>query len=129
MIKKEIKMQFGKDTKNGYLLDTEVENIFISEHMVVAPGDYVKVYLYVLMCAETGQSVSEDRLAKLLMMDTLTVEKALLYWQERGVIKRIRAGTGSEEDRIEFVSLRDKLFGGANADEVKDGTDISGDEI
>ena len=122
-------MQFGKDTKNGYLLDTEVENIFISEHMVVAQGDYVKVYLYVLMCAETGQSVSEDRLAKLLMMDTLTVEKALLYWQERGVIKRIRAGTGSEEDRIEFVSLRDKLFGGANADEVKDGTDISGDEI
>ena len=68
-------MKFGKDTKNGYLLDTEVENIFISEHMVVAPGDYVKVYLYVLMCAETGQSVSEDRLAKLLMMDTLTVEK------------------------------------------------------
>ena len=48
---------FGKDTKDGYLLDTEVENIFISEHMVVAPGDYVKVYLYVLMCAETGQSV------------------------------------------------------------------------
>ena len=82
-------MRFEKDRRNGYLFDTEVENIFISEHMVTAPGEYVKVYLYALMCAEAGQSVSAERLAKLLMTDRLQVERAFLYWQERGVLRRI----------------------------------------
>jgi len=121
-IEKEIKMQFGRDRKNGYLLDTEVENIFISEHMVTAPGDYVKVYLYALMCAETGQSVSEERLAKLLLTEPVYIEKALLYWQERGVIKRIRNGA---EDKIEFVSLRDKLFGSTGKDTPMQDVDMN----
>ena len=105
-------MRFEKDRRNGYLFDTEVENIFISEHMVTAPGEYVKVYLYALMCAEAGQSVSAERLAKLLMTDRLQVERAFLYWQERGVLRRIE---GLNEEKIEFISLREKLFFGDNS--------------
>lgn len=113
-------MKFGRDRKNGYLLDTEVENIFISEYMITAPGDYVKVYLYALMCAESGQSVTEERLAKLLMTDTVQIQRALLYWQEKGVIKRYKEA-GSEEDKIEFVSLKEKMLDGFAASEAAAG--------
>ena len=113
-------MKFGRDRKNGYLLDTEVENIFISEYMITAPGDYVKVYLYALMCAESGQSVTEERLAKLLMTDTVQIQRALLYWQEKGVIKRHKEA-GSEEDKIEFVSLKEKMLDGFAASETAAG--------
>lgn len=120
-------MKFGRDRKNGYLLDTEVENIFISEYMITAPGDYVKVYLYALMCAESGQSVTEERLAKLLMTDTVQIQRALLYWQEKGVIKRHKEA-GSEEDKIEFASLKEKMLDGfaANTEAADTGTESAG---
>ena len=63
-------MTFVNDKKNGYLLDTEVENIFISEHMVTAPGDYVKVYLedQFLPAPEEGQTVYDYAYAVLNML-------------------------------------------------------------
>ena len=103
-------MKFVNDKKNGYLLDTEVENIFISEHMVTAPGDYVKVYLYALMCANLGYEISANKLAKQLMLDEDKIEKAFLYWQEHGVIEQI-----DPNGAFEFVNLRGKLFGEVRA--------------
>ena len=42
--------------KDFYLLTTDVENIFINEYLPAASGDYVKVYLYGLLYAQTGTS-------------------------------------------------------------------------
>ena len=100
-------MKFGKSRRRGYLFDTEVENIFISEYMVPAPGEYVKVYLYALMCAESGEAVSEEKLAKLLMLDPVVVEKAFSYWQERSVL---RLNEGPDGQRVVFPSLKEMLF-------------------
>lgn len=100
-------MKFGKSKQRGYLFDTEVENIFISEYMAPAPGEYVKVYLYALMCAETGETVSEEKLAKLLMLDPVVVEKAFLYWEERGVLQ---VSEGVNGQSIVFLSLKEMLF-------------------
>ena len=38
-----------KHAKTACLTDTSVENIFINDYMVSAPGDYVKIYLLKLM--------------------------------------------------------------------------------
>ena len=48
-------MGFKRETiKDFYLLATDVENIFINEYMPVAPGDFVKVYLYGLLYSQNG---------------------------------------------------------------------------
>ena len=48
-------MGFIKEkTRDYFLLDTSVENIFINEYMAGAPGDFVKVYLFALMYAGLG---------------------------------------------------------------------------
>ena len=44
--------------KDNFLLDTSVENLFITEYMAVAPGDFVKVYLFAQMYAGLGQEIT-----------------------------------------------------------------------
>lgn len=125
-------MKFTYDNKVSYILDTEVENIFISEYMVTAPGDYVKVYLYGLMCAQTGQDASIATIAKELSEEEELVRKAFLYWKERGTVKFYKK---DEEDIIEFTSLRSLLFLGAKQSvdaqgKVKtSGTDLSDSRV
>ena len=49
-------MGFKREKRKDYfLLDTSVENIFINEYMVSAPGELVKVYMFAHMysCLET----------------------------------------------------------------------------
>ena len=62
-------MNFKKEqTREYYLNDTHVENIFINEMMAGAPGDYVKVYLFALMYAELGLIMRNADVAKHLSM-------------------------------------------------------------
>ena len=43
-------MGFKREKRKDYfLLDTSVENIFINEYMVSAPGEFVKVYMFAHM--------------------------------------------------------------------------------
>ena len=45
-------MNFRREKANNlYLRDTQVENIFLTEYMPGAEGDFVKVYLTALMYA------------------------------------------------------------------------------
>lgn len=87
-----------------YLGDTSVENIFISEYMPEAPGDFVKVYLACLMYAERAGEISTPEIAKGLMCSEEDVEKALEYWSRAGIVRKTGEG-------IKFLSLREQLYG------------------
>ena len=52
-----------KRTKDFYLLDSQIENIFINEYLPAAPGDFVKVYIYGYMYAESGMEMSNALMA------------------------------------------------------------------
>lgn len=84
---------------NWYLHDTYIENIFISEYMVNAPGDYVKVYIYSLMHAQLSIDMSVRQIADDLGIDEETAEKAFEYWEKAGVIRAF----GND---IEFLSVK-----------------------
>ena len=55
--------------KNHYLHDKRVENMFINEYMIDAPGEYVKVFLYGLMYADLGMPLENDMIARELSME------------------------------------------------------------
>ena len=56
---------------------TPVENMFITEYMLRAPGDFVKVYLYALMlCYHPSPRMSLSAMAKDLDMQEEDVERA-----------------------------------------------------
>lgn len=74
------------DAKYGV---TPVENLFIQEYMLGAPGDYVKVYLYALMQANhpAATESSMEKFAASLSLEPQRVQDALRYWQRHGLMR------------------------------------------
>ena len=68
-----------------------VENKFIVEYMPYADGDYVKVYLYGLSLAARKSDADDttERLARRLDLDEATVNAAIDYWTEQGIMSRL----------------------------------------
>ena len=65
MIIKGIRQEKKRDL---FLYDTRVENLFINEFLPQADGDYVKVYLFALMCEQNEQSTDIRMMARTLGM-------------------------------------------------------------
>ena len=62
-----VKMSIDKG-RDIFLHRTRVENLFISEYLPDAPGDYVKVFLFGLMHAQYDLKPNRTELAKLLKL-------------------------------------------------------------
>lgn len=83
---------------------TPLENLFILEYMLGAPGDYVKVYVYGLyQCyqARNGGG-SLENFASDLGMEAEMVRRAFTFWQRKGVLRV------SAEDplQVEYCNLK-----------------------
>lgn len=68
---------------------------FINDYMPVASGDYVKVYLYLLL----NNTSDTEKAAKDLCLSEGDIKRALGYWEEKGVLCPLRRGmeeTGKE---------------------------------
>ena len=79
-----------EETKDLFLYSTEIENLFINEFLPAAPGDYVKVYLFGLMCARHGQDIDTRKLALILGLSERDVEEAWIYWEAKGLVRIVR---------------------------------------
>ncbi|MEG1085380.1 MAG: DnaD domain protein [Anaerovoracaceae bacterium] len=106
-------MNFKREQiKDFYLLDTQVENIFINEYMASAPGDYVKVYLFALMYADLQQPMNNETVAKQLGLKEEDVLKAWSYWEGYGVIKKHISNKENKFDyQVEFINSKEMLYG------------------
>lgn len=63
---------------------TMIENTFIDQFMPSSSGDFVKIYLYLLRCAQSGQTdVSVARIADALNYTESDVRRAMGYWQKQ----------------------------------------------
>lgn len=78
-----------------------VETKFITEYLPYADGDYVKVYIYALFLAarNADRDNAVDILCRRLDLDAQTVDAAIDYWTERGLMARIG-------DDVTFLSMR-----------------------
>ena len=79
------KIRYKKiNTRNPLLFSTSVENLFISELLPAAPGEYVKVYLFGLMNAGFGGAEDIKVTSNVLNMPVEDIEKAWAYWEDKG---------------------------------------------
>lgn len=67
--------------------DTHINNMFISNYLSEAPGDFVKVYLYFMMQKQLGYSVDGAIAAIKLGVSEELVSEALSYWKDKGVLE------------------------------------------
>ena len=106
--------------KDFYLLTTDVETIFINEYLPAAPGDYVKVYLYGLLYAQTGADMDARTFAQQLRLPDETIRQAWEYWESMGAVRRVKGKSGGADtavpaagmqEDIEFRNLRAMMYG------------------
>lgn len=82
---------------------TPVENMFITEYMLRAPGDFVKVYLYGLMlCCHPTPRMSLSAMARDLDLSEEDVERAYRYWERDGLVRR----TGDNPVSYTYYNLK-----------------------
>lgn len=97
--------------KDIMLHSTSVENLFISELLPIAPGDYVKVYLFCLMNAMYECALDKATTSRVLGMSEEDIDNAWAYWEDKGAIAREYIPEEGEY-RIVFLSQIDMFYGG-----------------
>ena len=110
MAKTRLSFDKGRDI---FLHRTKVENLFISEYLPDAPGDYVKVFLFGLMYAQYEITPNRSELAKLLNLSVDEIEEAWIYWESRGLVRVLHGNDSNDEDvnHIVFLSKIEELYG------------------
>lgn len=106
-------MNFKREViKDYYLYNTNIENVFINEYMAIAPGDYVKVYLFALMYAGLDVPMENGIIAKQLSLADEEVLAAWTYWEKHGVIRKYYPDPQDKfHYQVEFLNLKELLYG------------------
>lgn len=73
-------MKIYTDTPEG---TTVIQNSFIDQYMPHANGEFVKVYLYLLRCANTGRELSLSSIADIFEHTEKDIQRALAYWEKQ----------------------------------------------
>lgn len=66
---------------------TVVSNIFIDQYMPHANGEFVKVYLYLQRCADTGREFSLSSIADVFEHTEKDIQRALAYWEKQKLLR------------------------------------------
>lgn len=77
-------MKIYTETPEG---TTVIQNSFIDQYMPHANGEYVKVYLYLLRCANTGRELSLSSIADVFEHTEKDIQRALTYWEKQYLMK------------------------------------------
>ena len=80
---------------------TNLPDVFITEYLSQAPGNYIKVYLYLLFLAKYSKDIKLNDLSKKLALPLNTIQEAIKYWEEAGVITK--KATGYIVNRIKQI--------------------------
>ena len=87
--------------------NTEISDVFFTEYLSQASGDFVKVYLYILFLSKFGKDVKVNDLSKKLSLPFKTIQAAFKYWEDNGVI--VKKTTGYIINNLQEIELN-KLY-------------------
>ncbi len=109
-------MSFTLEKINSNLLDTSVNNIFISEFMPQADGTFVKVYLLALRFAQDDDiEATNEKIAEVLKIPVIDVVSAWRFWKSVGIVDFEDDGD-SYNFSVLFKDLRALYLGGSSLD-------------
>ncbi len=83
--------------------NTEIPDVFFSEYLSQANGDFVKVYLYLLFLSKYDKDIKINDLSKKLVLPLKTIQDALKYWEDEHLITR--KNTGYVINNIQEIEL------------------------
>lgn len=85
---------------------TQIDNLFLSDFLPNANGDYVKVYLYGLYKCQSNKDNDLDSFARTLNMSKDDIVTIFYYWQELGLVNVIDI----EPVMIRYLPVKNALY-------------------
>ena len=79
-------MKLEQNDKNFLFSETRLPDVFFTEYMSQANGDYIKVYLYVAFLAKYNKEIKINDLSKALIIPFKTIQDALAHWEEQEIL-------------------------------------------
>lgn len=72
--------------------ETSIPDVFFTEYLSQAPGEYVKVFLYITFISKYGKDIKFNDMSKKLALHINVLQDALKYWEEVGVLTKKTTG-------------------------------------
>ena len=96
-------MKLEKNDKSILFSYTELPDVFFTEYLSQANGDYIKVYLFILFLSKFDKDIKLNDLSKKLNISFSTIQAALSFWEDAGVItKKLNGYTINSLQEIEL---------------------------
>ena len=99
-------MKLEKKDKSMIFSYTEIPDVFFTEYMAEASGDFIKVYLCLVFLTKYDKDIKLGDLSKKLNISLQTIQSALTFWEEKGVlIKKVNGYILNNLQEIELNKL------------------------
>ncbi len=85
-------MKLEQNDKSILFSNTEIPDIFFTEYLSAAPGDYIKVYLYIVFLSKYDKDIKLNDLSKKLALPLKVIQEAFKYWEDNGVLVKKNTG-------------------------------------
>lgn len=85
-------MKFEQNDLSLILSSTSLSDVFFTEYLPQANGDYIKVYLYINFLSKYNKDVKINDLSKKLDLPLKIIQDALKYWETNGLLIRKNQG-------------------------------------
>ena len=93
-----------EQNENSFLFQTTpLPDIFFTEYITEAPGDYIKVYLYCLFLSKYNKDIKLNDLSKKLSLPLKVIQDTLSFWEKAEVITK--KGSGYIVNNIQEIEL------------------------
>lgn len=86
---------------------TSLPDVFFTEYLSYANGDYIKIYLYMLFLSKYNKDIKVVDLAKKLQLPMKTVQEGIKFWEEQSIITK--KNTGYIMNNLQEIELH-KLY-------------------
>lgn len=71
---------------------TELPDVFFTEYISQTPGDYIKVYLYIIFLSKYGKDIKINDLSKKLELPLKTIQDSIKFLEEESLITKKNTG-------------------------------------
>ena len=85
-------MKLEQSELSPLFLNTNIPDIFFTEYLPEANGDFLKVYLYILFLSKYDKDIKVNDLCKKLGLSLPTIQNAIKYWEDQGVLTKKNTG-------------------------------------
>ena len=85
-------MKISQNDKSLLFSSTEIPDVFFTEYLPEASGDFIKVYLHIIFLSKYNTDFKVNDLSKSLGLDFPVVQDALNFWETKGLLTKTTQG-------------------------------------